>query len=236
MERSSSSRLGGTNIEMVSTPAGTAQLCHSIPYIVALVVALVVIGPATAQNGQGQEIKNEDGSLFMEEVAQPRKNKPKPATPALDYSSLGVPVDQSGRIVPLIQPGAGRVLQNFSRTEIEYTPPTMYVPYYTFAGPYGYAPASTPWGTYLNPIYRPQYSGALAVPLGMPGYFSSSSDNPAGTQLNYQMSGQSWAAPGASIWNPGWRSPWGGTFWLPPVRQFQSQGSIRSFFPQNMSQ
>lgn len=248
----------------------------------------------------GQQIKTEGGGLFMEEV--PQKTKPKKAAPKpeIDFGSLGVPVDPKGRIVPLIQPGSGPVLQNSSRLEVEYTPPTIYVPYSNYYRPgpmpylsplpypnygYGYgspyanpyyrpyrpyspqSPFSTvspfgtppiggnpfnygpypysvpfPYGGIPNPFYAPtysnlpQYSGAFAVPLGMPSYFSSSSDDPAeNQQANYRFSGSYWnGLPSASIWSPGWRSPFGGSLFIPQITQFQQQGSVRAIFPKSL--
>ena len=202
-----------------------------------------LFNPANAQSGQqsqGHTIKTDDGGLFMEEVPEQRKT-PRLKTPGpdqrFDFGSLGVPVDAQGKIIPIIQPTNGGVLPNFSRTEIEYTAPTVYVPYYSFAGPYGYAPYYSPFGNYPVPVYRPQYQGALAVPLGIPRYFSSDSADPASQQAAFNFSGKyyNYGAP-SSIWSPAWNSPWGRGYLTPSITQFQQQGSIRSFFPQNLNQ
>lgn len=175
----------------------------------------------------------------MEEVPEKRKN-PRVQTPPAemrnDFSSLGVPVDPNGRIVPIIQPSSGPVLPNFSRTEIEYTPPTVYVPNYSFTGPYGYAPYYSPLGAIAVPLYRPQYNGALAVPLGIPRYFSSDSVEPSSQQANFNFSGKYYNyAPPSSVWSPTWNSPWGRGYLSPSITQFQQQGSIRAIFPPGLN-
>ena len=258
----------------------------------------------------GQQIKTEGGGLFMEEV--PQKQKPKKAAPKpqIDIGSLGVPVDPKGRIVPLIQPSPGGVLPNYSKLEMGYTPPTVYVPYSTYNGfypgrpgmpvlpypgpngypgypaynpgfypgynpgffpgynpafdpgpgfntgffsgynpqrrypyynytnpfPYGYYPSvATPYtpGYTMNP---PGYNGVFTAPLGVPRYFTSSTDDaPDQQQANYQFSGSYWNGwPSASVWSPGWRSPFSGSLFVPSITQFQNQGSVKAIFPESL--
>lgn len=182
-----------------------------------------------------QEIKSEDGSIFMEEVPQKTKARKSPR-PHIDFSNLGIPVDPSGRIVPLIQPGSGPVLNNFSRLEMDYRPATMYIPYNVYTGPYGGVPQYN-WGPRFAPPYSSQYNGVFAVPMGVPLSYYSSSEIPQSQQLDYQLGGSSLGfSPAASIWSPSWQSPWGGSLWLPKINQYQQQGSIRSFFPQDLNQ
>ncbi len=183
-----------------------------------------------------QVIKQDDGSIFMEEVPQKKKAQQK-YIPPIDYSSLGVPVDANGKIIPLIQPDAGPVMTNGSRMEVEYTPRTLYVPYQINNGPYGYVPPNIGVAPGPMPLYRSPMNGILAVPLGIPNYYSSSSDLPPDQQqINYGSSGSSYNfAPVGNIWSPSWRSPWGKNLWLPQETQFQQSGSIRSIFPKNMN-
>lgn len=201
--------------------------------------ALAQQSSGNSPQSPGQEIRADNGSMFMEEVPEKRKT-PRTVKPDAeqrnDFGSLGVPVDPNGKIIPIIQPSAGGVLQNSSRMEIEYTPPTVYVPYYSFAGPYGYAPVYSPYSSGWAPIYRPQYAGALAVPMGIPRYFSSDSANPASQQADFAFSGKyyNYSNP-ASVWSPKWNSPWGGGFITPGITEFQQQGTIRSIFPQNLN-
>lgn len=203
----------------------------------------------------GQEIRGQDGSLFMEEVEGNQKKPSKKQTSPekqIDFSSLGVPVDPKGRIIPLIQPGAGPVMRNFSRLELEYTPPAVYVPYYFgnypsyypyspyygYPGYAGYPGYYNPYNSFRSPWYQPNFAGYFAMPTGIPRYYSSSSslDDP-NQELNYNFSGKYLQAlPSASVWSPSWRSPLGGSVWLPGITQFNQTGSIRSFFPKELNE
>lgn len=137
---------------------------------------------ARAQNSSGQVIKEEDGGIFMEEVPEKKPvQKPRPL-PKIDYSSLGVPVDPKGRIVPIIEPEAGPVLRNTSKLEMEYTPTQVYVPYVSPFLP-GYGAQNGPGTFYNNPLYN-----FYPVPLGFPSYYSASSDDPQ--PLSFGVSGQ----------------------------------------------
>ncbi|MBX9686224.1 MAG: hypothetical protein K2X27_05950, partial [Candidatus Obscuribacterales bacterium] len=155
--------------------------------------------------------------------------------PKPDFAGLGVPVDPKGRIIPLIQPESGPVLQNSSRMEIDYTPPSVNVPYNIYGAPYAYRPILTPWGPRMQPLYMPAYSGIMNVPLGLPRYFSSDSENPQSQDAQYQFSGSYYNGfPSASVWSPGWRSPFRGGLYIPSTTEFQNTGKIQSFFPKNM--
>ncbi len=179
---------------------------------------------------RAQQIKGDDGSLFMEEVPDPkRKRRAKPVLGEIDYSGLGVPVDAKGRIIPLIQPGAGPVMRNYSRLEMGYTPPTVYIPYSTYYGPF-----SGPFPFSSNSGIQPQLNGIFTVPLGYPRYYMSSSDDPASQNIDFGVRADSFNA-GASMWSPGWRSPFGGSLYGQRT-QFQNKTSIHSFFPENMNQ
>ncbi len=175
MERRCSRKLGWTNLRLAAF-AGTA-------FGVAVFAASL---PSIAQNGQ--EIKNEDGSMFMEEVDTPKKKTKQAPAPQVDFGSLGVPVDPKGRIVPLIEPEAGPVLQNSSRMEIDYSPRTILVPgayspaplYGTpgvnsaFANPYapGFSPYGfRPYGAYGPGAYGPGAYGPYGPGAYGPGAF-----------------------------------------------------------------
>lgn len=161
---------------------------------------------------KGQVIREDSGSVFMEEVPSGKKKAPPQKTPAIDFSSLGVPVDPKGRIVPIIQPESGPVLRNSSRIEVEYSPPAVYVPYYSpFMAPYS-IPQSTPYGAIPRTVYSNPLYGYFPVPLGIPQYFSSSSDDPPGP-FTYQDSGSYYNYPyfGGNFFNPLMGgSPWSG--------------------------
>jgi hypothetical protein len=196
-----------------------------------LLLPAILSGQAMAQ----QTIRDQSGSPFMEEVTEPKMSRPS-QPPVPDFAGLGVPVGESGKIIPLLQPGAGPVMANFSRLEIDYTPPVIYLPYNIYSGPYGYLPRRTPFGVMPVPVYRRQESGALAVPLGIGRSFSSSSDDAiADRQTDFQFSG-SYLTPsaGASIWSPAWQSPFAGSLLCPKTSSFEGSGQIRSFFPEDM--
>lgn len=214
------------------------QFCRCpIAGLPAFLLFLLFLPDSSAQS-PAQEIRNDDGSMFMEEVPEQRKQpKNTKQRPRIDFESLGVPVDGKGRIVPLIQRESGPVLRNSSRFEIEYTPPAVYVPYFNYR-PYAYTPVYTPHGGYsygwAQPWFYPQYQGALALPLGIPRYYTSSSDDP--NPVDFNSSEKYWQAlPSASVWSPSWRSPWGSRLWLPGTVERQQEGSIRSFFPNELS-
>jgi len=246
MERSCSNKLGGTGLSILISAfillsTGNAALAQQAvqdkggaPFMEEVNDGKSPVwhttGSAPAKPA-GQEIKTESGSMFMEEV--PQKKKPKAAPrPNIDMSSVGVSVDPSGKIIPLLQPGgAPPVMPNGSRTEIDYTPRTMYVPYSTYNGPTGYVPRRTPYGTVPVPYYQPQQNGVIAVPLGVPQSFSSLSDSPESQQANYGVSGSTVTGPGLLV-NPGGRS---GQVILPQETQFQQQGTIRSIFPSDLN-
>lgn len=141
-----------------------------------------------------QVVKDEDGSVFMEEVQAPTPKAAPKKAPVMDFSSLGVPLDPKGRIVPIIQPEAGPVLRNTSRIEVEYTPPSVYVPYYSpFMAPYS-IPQSTPYGVIPRTVFSNPLYGYFPVPMGLPQYFTSSSDDQPST-FNYQNSGTYYSYP-----------------------------------------
>jgi len=136
---------------------------------------------STKQNSSANEtIKTTDGNDFMEEVPTPvKKQEPVRIKLAPDLSSLGVPVDPNGNIVPLINKNAGPVLPFYSKTEQTFEPifqngypslPYGYSPY-EFS-PFGYSPY--PYGPYG---YNPYGYGATMAPglvprygMGMPGW------------------------------------------------------------------
>jgi hypothetical protein len=246
MERNCSSKLGGTGLNILISsfilfPSANAAWAQqtvqdkgAAPFMEEVTDGK---SPAWHSSGSapikaaGQEIHTDSGATFMEEVPQKKKPKAQPL-PNIDMSSVGVSVDPNGKIIPLLQPGgAPPVMPNGSRTEIDYTPRTMYVPYSTFTGPTGYVPRRTPFGTVPVPYYQPQQNGAIAVPLGVPQSFSSSSDSPDSQQANYGISGSTVTGPGVLV-NPGGRS---GQILLPQETQFQQQGTIRSIFPSDLN-
>lgn len=105
--------------------------------LVAAVAICVQVQPACADDDP-MVIKGSDGSMFMEEVAPPpsQKKAPEKPKPAIDLSTLGVPVDPQGRIVPLIDPSSP-VQQQYSRTSAYNEPWYNFMPQ-QYVNPYGY--------------------------------------------------------------------------------------------------
>ncbi len=119
------------------------------------------------QNSSASEtIKSSDGSDFMEEVPSPVKKPERPRVKLpTDFSSLGVPVDPNGHIVPLINKEVGPVMPFYSRTEQTFEPVFQNgYPQYGFPGfPYGYNPYGMPYGG-----FAPRFGNAFgyAMPYG----------------------------------------------------------------------
>ena len=177
----------------------------------------------------GQAVRGQNGSVFMEEVLQQGKKRPR-QSPPIDYTDPGVLLDKQGKIIPLINRGDVPVQPDGSRLEIDYTPPVMYAPYSTYSGPYGYVPRYTPYGVMPVPVYAQQQNGIMAVPLGIPRSYTRSSGSGYNTQTdNFQFSGASITPPdGSSIWMQSGPSP-RGRYLIPPVTQFEQKGTIQSF-------
>lgn len=82
-------------------------------------------------------INSNDGSLFMEEVETPKQKKPpERPKPVIDLSTVGVPVDQQGRIVPLID-RSSPVQQQYSKLSAYNEPWYNFLPQ-QYVNPYGY--------------------------------------------------------------------------------------------------
>lgn len=113
---------------------------HHVKRRAILVFAMVAMGvpvqPAYADDPM--VINGSDGSMFMEEVAPPpsQKKAPEKPKPVVDLSTLGVPVDQQGRIVPLID-RSSPVQQQYSRTTTYNEPWYNFLPQ-QYVNPYGY--------------------------------------------------------------------------------------------------
>lgn len=163
----------------------------------------------------------------MEEVPETKlKTRARPVGPSLvpsnqygmgagaqDYSSLGVPVDPYGNIVPLIDKQSGPVRPFFSQTEVYWTPPVVYQPVYS--QPYWpYLPNNNPYFPY-RPYLSPAPVNYLSVPVypNYSGPFSPYSS--AGLNFNFGRAG----------------SANGGYLWLPGTRTFQYESSVRPFAP-----
>ncbi|MBI2811229.1 MAG: hypothetical protein HYX67_10425 [Candidatus Melainabacteria bacterium] len=121
-------------------------------FLYAGLLSLVLVSTTHKCLAAGQDIKDASGGMFMEETtptppAAPKKNIP------LDLSNVGVPVDPSGHIVPIIDRDApGGVRQNFSNLEVYSEPAYNFIP----------APVFNQYGQPYN------FSGLPGVPYGGP--------------------------------------------------------------------
>jgi hypothetical protein len=119
----------------------------------------------TVVTGQGQQLRDSKGNTFMEEVPTPQvKQPPLPRShPIPDLSTLNVPVNPNGEIVPLINRSSGPVLPFYSQFEQTVQPLWQFAPAYSSAYPvlpYAY---SVPYPAYqyytgYRPNWRLQYS------------------------------------------------------------------------------
>lgn len=93
---------------------------------------------ATKQGDQssGQVLDDANGNTFMEEIPSSRpKRQQRPQEKLVpDLSTVNVPVDPNGNIVPLINKSAGPVLPFYSQFETSVEPLCQFAPIY----PYGY--------------------------------------------------------------------------------------------------
>ncbi|HEY9678360.1 MAG TPA: hypothetical protein V6C76_10145 [Drouetiella sp.] len=177
---------------------------------VALSIAVTaMLSYLTQPSNAGQDIVGETGQMFMEETTPPPPAASQQKRVPIDLSNVGVPVDERGRIVPLIDRSSpDGVRRNFSNFESYSTPalislpPNIYLqPYNMYSNvPYGAAGYPPPYGRYGIPYGSPYgYGngmgfnlGKFRVNLGTPGY---------GT-----YGGSPWGYGG----NPyGYASPWG---------------------------
>jgi len=166
--------------------------------------------------GNGQTIRSDSGAIFMEEAAA-LKRLPEPAgfespsaalqpfvptgqygRPPVDPSNVGVPVDASGRIVPLIRKDSSAVMPLFSELTTGYEPIWSLVPV-PFAYAYGlplpvYGPG---WGPFApGSPYLGWGGGWPWSGQQFPGYYSGfAGPNPGRAQRYFTNPG---AYPGAA--------------------------------------
>jgi hypothetical protein len=106
-----------------------------------------------ADQSSGQVLNDTNGNTFMEEIPSSRPKQQQRAQEKLvpDLSTVGVPVNPNGNIVPLINKSAGPVLPFYSQFETSVEPLWQFSPMY----PYGY-PAYP--GVYFGRSPYPVYS------------------------------------------------------------------------------
>lgn len=115
-------------------------------------LSFVLASTAQVSRAEGQDIKSESGGMFMEETTPTPPVVPKKNIP-IDLSNVGVPVDPSGHIVPMIDRNApGGVRQNYSNLEVYSEPAYNFIP----------APLFNQFGQPYN------FSGVPGVPYGGP--------------------------------------------------------------------
>lgn len=232
------------------------QVMSASMTILAFLALPVHAQPLVQPPDEGQVIRNDSGGMFMEEVVE---SKPKPRTNRnsdhpyglrkprggqdllLDLSNVGVKVDPTGKIVPLLQNGAppGDVQPFFSETTVTRESPYPYYygpnagvgwgpPVVQYSpGPYGYRPIARSyyprWGNGLNPYWsRQQVQGwqYVAPRAVSPVYTPYGAVRYTGSSFNYPF-GQS-AGVGLGSRH--------GYLWLPNVTQYQSTSTIRPLF------
>lgn len=201
----------------------------------------------------GMQITDQNGDLFMEEdksVEQPSKPKPKIN---VDLQNVGVQVDPSGQIIPLIQRDGGSVKPLYSNLQVYNEvilppliypyPGTSYNPLIPLANnswanqaiaPYWNNGQLSPYAVpFAYPSYGP-YSGGVGVNLGLRLGRSA--------QLNINVStglGTGWMrsplyqSPLADPNLVPFGNPAGPFNWLPPWRQMQSTSIISPLFHNN---
>jgi len=111
-----------------------------------------------------EEIKDETGSTFMEEVPSQSSSSAKMPQPKIvpDLTRIDVPVDPNGKIVPLKNTETGPVLPFYSRMEQSFQP--LYQPVPVWGYPYGGMPI---YG--LNPYGFGRYAPRPSMGIGFGG-------------------------------------------------------------------
>lgn len=141
--------------------------------------------PPEMQDTGGQGLFDENGNLFMEEVADPKaKPKQKPKLLPIDLSRVGVSVNERGEIVPLRDPNNPTgVQQKFNVVE-----------QYNEILPGGYYPGISPLGPgYLNgglyPNFYPGIQNMYPGYMPYPGYNPYFGFNRPGLNINIPLGG-----------------------------------------------
>ncbi|HEY9868333.1 MAG TPA: hypothetical protein V6D08_04145 [Candidatus Obscuribacterales bacterium] len=128
-----------------------------VPPLLAAVCLSAAAAPPSAQTidgGAGQEIKDESGAIFMEEIKPPQEASARssgaPGQVPLDLSGLGVKIDASGKIVPLIQREGGPVMPQLSEMSVYNEPWWWFAPPMYYVGPFAELvdPLGRPFGAY----------------------------------------------------------------------------------------
>lgn len=111
-------------------------------------------GAATPSQSSGQVLNSPDGNLFMEELPSHQQSSPEKEKQKLvpDLSTVNVPVDPNGHIVPLINKDTGPVLPFYSKFEETVQPLWQFAPAYPYAYPLNPYIYPTP---YYYPGYQP---------------------------------------------------------------------------------
>lgn len=160
-----------------------AAFALALPLLAAMCLASAA-APSSAQTidgGAGQEIKDESGAIFMEEIKASQKaggrasgddRAPGPVPP--DLSELGVKIDASGKIVPLIERQGGPVMPQLSEMSMYHEPWWWFAPPMNYVGPFGelwrpcgaYGPVWwwPPWAYYPLPGAGMPYTQFQSVP------------------------------------------------------------------------
>ena len=174
--------------------------------------------PPEMQDTGGQGLFDENGNLFMEEVADPKaKPKQKPKLLPIDLSRVGVSVNERGEIVPLRDPNNPTgVQQKFNVVE-----------QYNEILPGGYYPGISPLGPgYLNGGFYPGIQNMYPGYMPYPGYNPYFGFNRPGLNINIPLGGGRNLSFGPNYgYNPYGVNPYG----VNPYAGFNPYGGINQF-------
>lgn len=154
------------------------------------------------EKSSAQVLTDTNGNTFMEEIpsSRPKQWQHGQANLVPDLSTVNVPVDPNGHIVPLINKNAGPVLPFYSQFETSVEPLWQFAPLYPYAYPavpYVYQRAY-PVYPYYWPAQPYLWSYRFSNRIGF-GNFAPGSSNPGLSPVN------PWFAPPVmtSPWSPG---------------------------------
>jgi len=140
----------------------------------ALLFGIPALAPVHAQDGDdkpppvGRVLKDQSGDDFMEEITPAQPAPPiqhHKQMPIVDLSTVGIPTDPQGHIIPIIDNQGGPVRQNYSQTQMYTEPGWNFLPAPIYSG--YYSPYARPvYPAYPYP-YQPSYNLRIGRNFGM---------------------------------------------------------------------
>lgn len=204
-------------------------------WLIILLSLFFSCGSAIAQDGRysGQVIKDESGTVFMEEEVSP-SGRQKPAAPSfpIDPAYQGFRSGARGSLIPLLNYGADNSADANGGLEVynEFYVPRLIIPGYgpqNMFVPYG-NPYARPYYPWLPPVYpgisRPTWN---YTPYGRPYYSNGNIFNPA-----FRNRSNLWLPFGAQPYGtmygaPNFAGPWQAGLGIGNQTIFQGESSIR---------